>query len=53
MCIGRRMAEMEIEILLSRMLREFKLEWFGDDLKWNSTTINIPSSSLTFKISDL
>ncbi|CAG9800180.1 unnamed protein product [Chironomus riparius] len=53
MCIGRRMAEMEIEILLTRLLSEFKLEWQGGDIKWSSTTINIPSSPMRFKMIDL
>ena len=53
MCIGRRMAEMEIEILLTRLLSEFKLEWQGGEIKWSSTTINVPSSPLRFKVLDL
>ncbi|CAG9800181.1 unnamed protein product [Chironomus riparius] len=53
MCIGKRMAEMEIEILLTRLLSEFKLEWQEGDIKWSSTTINVPSSPLRFKVLDL
>jgi cytochrome P450 family 12 len=52
-CIGKRMANMEIEILVARVLREFKLEWNHADLKWKSVTINYPDSPLKFKATDI
>jgi cytochrome P450 len=53
MCIGRRFAELEIEVLISRLLREFKLEWHQPDLKFKSITINMPDDPLKFKLVDL
>lgn len=52
-CIGKRMANMEVEIITARILREFKLEWHQPDLKWKSTTINLPDAPLKFKIIDI
>lgn len=53
MCVGRRFAELEIEVLVSRMIREFKLEWNHPDLKFKSITINIPDMPLRFKLTDV
>jgi cytochrome P450 family 12 len=53
MCIGRRFAELEIEVLTVRMLREFKLEWNQPDLKFKSITINLPESPLKFTLIDI
>lgn len=53
MCVGRRFAELEIEVLISRLLREFKLEWNQPDLKYKSAIINLPDGPLKFKITDL
>lgn len=53
MCIGRRFAELEIEVLVSRMIREFKLEWNQPDLKYKSISINIPEGPLKFKLTEV
>ena len=53
MCIGRRIAELEIEVLISRLLREFRIEWHQPDLKYKSITINIPDGPLKFRLIDL
>lgn len=34
MCVGRRFAELEIEVVVSRIIREFKLEWNQPPLKF-------------------
>ena len=53
MCIGRRFAELEIEVLTIRMIREFVLEWNRPDLKFKSFTFNTPGDPLKFKITDM
>lgn len=53
MCIGRRFAELEIEVLTARLVREFKLEWHHKDLKFKSITINIPDGPLKIRMNDL
>jgi len=53
MCIGRRLAELEIEVMTIRMIREFKLEWHQPDLKYKSYTFNTPGDPLRFKVIDL
>lgn len=52
MCIGRRFAELEIEVLTVRMIREFKLEWNYPDLKFKSYLFNSPADPLRFKVVD-
>lgn len=53
MCVGRRFAELEIEVLTVRIIREFKLEWHRPDLKYKSITINLPKDNLNFKVIDI
>lgn len=52
MCIGRRFAELEIEVLISRLIREFKIEWHHADLKFRSITISYPDGPLKFRLVD-
>lgn len=52
-CIGRRLAELEMESLLANIIRNFKLEWHYSDLKVNSLFINIPITEMKFKVVDL
>lgn len=53
MCVGRRLAEIEMETLVSRILRNFKLEWHHGDIKIKETLVNIPISEMRFKVLDL
>ncbi|KAG5675033.1 hypothetical protein PVAND_004972 [Polypedilum vanderplanki] len=53
MCIGRRLAELEIEVLIANVIRNFKLEWHHPDMKIKSTFVNLPISDLKFKAIDL
>lgn len=53
MCVGRRLAELEIEVLTARILREFRVEWNHPDLKFKSITINLPDGPLKFKMIDI
>jgi cytochrome P450 len=49
MCIGRRFAELEIEVLISRLVREFKIEWHHEELKFKSITINMPDGAVKLR----
>lgn len=51
MCIGKRIAEMEIEVLLTRLIRDYKIEWEYPDMKIKSALVNLPVSDLKFKVS--
>jgi hypothetical protein len=53
MCVGRRFAELEIEILVIRMIREFELSWNYPELKFKSTSLNIAADPLKFKLEDV
>lgn len=50
MCVGRRFAELEIEVLTA--IREIKLEWHNPDLKFKSITINLLEGPLKFRMFD-
>lgn len=53
MCIGRRFAELEIEILLARLVRDYQIEWYYEDLKIKSVMVNILDGDLKFKFTEL
>nr|ARO50443.1 cytochrome P450 [Chironomus tentans] len=52
-CIGKRIAELELETLLTNIIRNFKVEWHYPDMKIKSTFVNIPESEMRFKIIDV
>ncbi|KAG4080699.1 hypothetical protein HA402_013229 [Bradysia odoriphaga] len=52
-CIGRRFAEMEIEVLTIRLLRQFKIEWNHGPMKFANGLVITPASNLNYKITDL
>lgn len=53
MCVGRRFAELEMEVLTARLVKEFKLEWHHSDMTIKSGTVNLPGSPLRYKLIDL
>jgi len=53
MCVGRRLAELEIEVLVSRLVRDFKIEWNHADMKIKSYLVNIPDGDLKFKFTEI
>lgn len=54
MCIGRRIAEMELELGLARILRNFKVEYnHPTDNAFKSLLVNVPNIPLKFKFTDL
>jgi len=52
-CIGRRFAEMEIEILVMRIIRQFQLEWNYPPIEYATSLILTPASDLKFKLTEL
>ncbi|XP_069671910.1 probable cytochrome P450 301a1, mitochondrial [Periplaneta americana] len=51
-CIGRRFAELEIETLLAKVVRNFRIEYNYGDMKFVSKLLYTPSSPLKFKMID-
>jgi cytochrome P450 family 12 len=51
--LRQRFAELEIEILLARLVRDYRIEWHYEDLKIKSVTVNIPDGDLKFKFIEL
>ncbi|XP_052864320.1 cytochrome P450 CYP12A2-like [Anopheles cruzii] len=52
-CIGRRLAMMEMEIIISRFVRSYELRWNYDDLKFKTNIINTPANPLQFQLQDI
>lgn len=52
-CIGKRFAEMEIETLLSKIVRNFYVTWEHPDLKFEWRTLNVPKGKLMFTLNDV
>lgn len=52
MCVGKRIADLEMEVLIANVIRNFKLEWSYPDIKINYTFVNIPNSEMKFKVFD-
>ena len=54
MCIGKRLAELEIETLLSRTIRNFEVGWeYGPPEFGRNTFLNALTGDLKFKFSDI
>lgn len=52
-CIGKRFAEMEVEVLLIRLLREFKVEWNYGPIRYMPGLIQTAIGPLKFKLTEL
>ncbi|GAB1869272.1 Probable cytochrome P450 12a5, mitochondrial [Camponotus japonicus] len=52
-CIGRRFAEMELETLLLTIIRNFRIEWHHEPLKYKSQITNTIVLPMRFKLIDL
>uniref|UniRef100_A0A182S4Q2 Cytochrome P450 n=1 Tax=Anopheles funestus TaxID=62324 RepID=A0A182S4Q2_ANOFN len=52
-CIGKRLAMMEMEVLLARLIRRFDFRWNYEDYKVRTTVINLPGSPLRFQVRDV
>ncbi|XP_025108023.1 probable cytochrome P450 CYP44 isoform X2 [Pomacea canaliculata] len=52
MCAGRRIAEQEMAILLTRILQNFHLEWHHPQLRQKYCTLNVPDSPVQITFLD-
>ncbi|EEB19767.1 cytochrome P450, putative [Pediculus humanus corporis] len=52
MCLGRRFAELEIQTVIAKMIKSFKIEYHYGDLKYHIDTMYIPNGPLKFKLID-
>ncbi|XP_023239338.1 cytochrome P450 302a1, mitochondrial-like isoform X2 [Centruroides sculpturatus] len=52
MCIGRRFAELELYILVSKIFRHFNLEYHWEDIDCFTRLINVPDKQLRLKFID-
>ncbi|XP_047545477.1 cytochrome P450 CYP12A2-like [Vanessa atalanta] len=52
-CIGRRIAELEIEIFLAKVIENFHVEWFGPPLKVKPSTLNYIMEPFNFVFKDV
>ncbi|GAB0093841.1 Probable cytochrome P450 301a1, mitochondrial [Sergentomyia squamirostris] len=50
MCLGRRFADLEMQILLAKLLRSYKLEYHHEPLKYAVTFMYAPDGELKFKM---
>jgi len=54
MCIGKRFAELELQLLMVELLRHFKIEWAGDGtVETKLRLTNVPNKELKFKFTPL
>ncbi|XP_071958319.1 1,25-dihydroxyvitamin D(3) 24-hydroxylase, mitochondrial-like [Antedon mediterranea] len=49
MCIGRRLAENSVYLMLSKIIRKFKVEWHHEDMDLRFRIVNAPSVPLRYK----
>ncbi|XP_046395351.1 probable cytochrome P450 301a1, mitochondrial [Ischnura elegans] len=52
MCVGKRFAEMEMEILLAKIVRNFKVDYKYGEIRFTSKLINTPVDPLRFQLTD-
>ena len=54
MFIGKRFAEMELLIVMHRLMHNFELKWVNKDpLTISQVLVNVPDQSLDFQFNDL
>jgi cytochrome P450 family 12 len=53
MCVGKRFAELELEMLIARMVQEFDIEWHHAPIKYKSTFLNVPTGDLKFRLIEI
>lgn len=49
-CVGQRFANLQMECLTARLVRNFHLEWHHSPPKIRSTTINVPHGKLKLRL---
>lgn len=49
MCIGKRLAEFEVKMLIIKLIKRFRIEYDGDQINLKTKFINCPMKPLKFK----
>ncbi|XP_028157398.1 cytochrome P450 CYP12A2-like [Ostrinia furnacalis] len=52
-CIGRRIAELELETFLYRLIENFKVEWFGAPIQATASSLNYITGPYNFVFKDV
>ncbi|CAG9562982.1 unnamed protein product [Danaus chrysippus] len=52
-CIGRRIADLELETLLTKMIENFHVEWFAPHPKFKFSTLNYMAPPYNFIFNDI
>lgn len=52
-CVGRRFAEMEMNVLLTRLLTKYRVEFNYEPLKYRHSFVMSPISDLKFKLTEI
>uniref|UniRef100_A0A2M3Z9P0 Putative cytochrome n=1 Tax=Anopheles braziliensis TaxID=58242 RepID=A0A2M3Z9P0_9DIPT len=52
-CVGRRLAMMEMEILVSRLIRRYHVRWNYGEIKFRASVVNVPTTDLKFELKDV
>lgn len=52
-CVGKRLANMELEILIGKFVRQFEIGWNYGELKFGLAIVNIPITELKFQLREL
>ncbi|XP_013138512.1 PREDICTED: cytochrome P450 CYP12A2-like [Papilio polytes] len=52
-CIGRRIAELEIESIVARVVQNFDIQWFGEPMKLHHSTLNYVKGPFSFIFKDV
>ncbi|XP_053600111.1 cytochrome P450 CYP12A2-like isoform X2 [Plodia interpunctella] len=53
MCIGRRIAELEVQTFLAKLIQNFKVEWVGPPLNVKQTSLNYAAPPYNFVLKDV
>lgn len=54
MCIGKRLADLEIETVVARIVRNFHVEWHHGEMEYGKNTfMNGPAGDLKFRFVDV
>ncbi|XP_026314073.1 cytochrome P450 CYP12A2-like [Hyposmocoma kahamanoa] len=53
MCAGRRIAELEMETFLAKLIQNFKVEWFGEPPKIQASSLNYIKGPFNFRFKDV
>ncbi|XP_026478509.1 cytochrome P450 12b1, mitochondrial-like [Ctenocephalides felis] len=53
MCVGRRFAELEMEVLVTRLITNYQIDWNGPDMQYKSSLILGPTGPMRFRLTPL